>query len=209
MPRQLSIFDEGPPDGDERPDVAPVDVPPRDPSVRHTLFLALSLDAAQAPAMAATGARLARQFAPGSRPVEAQRLHVSLYALASEVEALPRSLVDLGLRAGARVERPAFDVVFDRVARFGAGALVLACASPDALGELHAFRASLGIALADAGFPVTTAKITPHMTIAYGARERVDVAVEPVRWRATGFVLIHSHVGAHRHDVLGRWPLAA
>jgi 2'-5' RNA ligase len=32
--------------------------------------------------------------------------------------------------------------------------------------------------------------------------------VEPVEWDVDEIVLIHSHLGQTRHDILARWPLA-
>jgi RNA 2',3'-cyclic 3'-phosphodiesterase len=63
--------------------------------------------------------------------------------------------------------------------------------------------------LADVGRRTTNAKTTPHMTFAYGEQEIAETPIEPLRWRAENLVLIDSHVGGHRHEVLGSWPLRA
>ncbi len=50
-------------------------------------------------------------------------------------------------------------------------------------------------------------RFSPHMTLGYrdGAPFTQDIA--PIGWTADAFVLVHSHVGRARHDVIGRWLL--
>jgi 2'-5' RNA ligase len=72
---------------------------------------------------------------------------------------------------------------------------------------LLALHQALGIALADTGERIKRQRITPHMTLSYRGKRIAETAIEAVRWRLQELVLIDSHVGAHRHDVIDRWPL--
>jgi RNA 2',3'-cyclic 3'-phosphodiesterase len=176
---------------------------------RHSLFFALAPMTADAEAIVEAGTRIARECGVRGKALEARRLHVSLYAIGQYEDVFPQRLVDMVMPAAANVAHAAFDVAFDRAACFsGAGAFVLKSSTDDALSALHAFRRALGTALADAGLPITDRKMTPHMTLSYGAVAAPELAIAPVRWRAREFVLIDSHVGRHLHRVLGRWALA-
>ncbi len=50
---------------------------------------------------------------------------------------------------------------------------------------------------------------TPHVTLLYDAACVDETTVEPVRWTAREFVLVHSLIGQGKHVTLGRWPLRA
>ncbi len=45
------------------------------------------------------------------------------------------------------------------------------------------------------------------MTLGYRSGEPFSERVAPVSWTADEIVLIDSHVGRTRHEVLGRWRL--
>ena len=47
----------------------------------------------------------------------------------------------------------------------------------------------------------------PHMTMLYDERIINQHAVETVRWTASEFVLVLSHLGKTQHELLARWPL--
>jgi 2'-5' RNA ligase len=47
----------------------------------------------------------------------------------------------------------------------------------------------------------------PHVTVLEGWLRIEEQAVEPVRWRATEFVLLRGLRGGRKPVVLGRWPL--
>ncbi len=47
-----------------------------------------------------------------------------------------------------------------------------------------------------------------HMTLGYRDGGPFTQDIAPIGWTADAFVLVHSHVGRTRHDVLGRWLLS-
>jgi RNA 2',3'-cyclic 3'-phosphodiesterase len=216
MPRQFSIFDDAPDDGsDPAADERLSGIPDRrvnmGGTVGHDVFFALAAGTVGAGAIVDTGGRVLRQLGTSGKPVEAHRLHVSMYDVAHYVDRFAREDVSAAMRAADRLTLAAFDVVFDRVAKFGSGrtAFVFKAGPGEPLSALHDCRTALGQALADVGRRTTKAKPTPHMTFAYGEQEIPEMPIEPLRWRAESLVLIDSHVGGHRHEVLGSWPLRA
>jgi len=50
-------------------------------------------------------------------------------------------------------------------------------------------------------------RFSPHMTLGYRNGVPFTQAIAPIGWTADAFVLVHSHVGRTRHDVIGRWLL--
>jgi 2'-5' RNA ligase len=211
MTEQLALFGgDEPSSGSRRPAAAAVATNRK--VSRHALFLALVPGEQDAQAISMAGRLIARECSIRGNALEPSRLHVSLYTVGEYGDIFPQDLVDTVMAAATRVVNPAFDVVFDRVATFGGAGesrpFVLKSATDDALATLHAFRRALGMALADAGLPITNRKMTPHMTLCYAAQVAPELAIAPVQWQAHEFALIDSHVGAHVHRVLGRWALA-
>ena len=207
---QLSMFDTLPPG----PPVAPLPAssslsPGGRPDVPHTLFFALVADAAGAGRVHESAALIDRQFGIGGRLLEPERLHVSLHAVGAYVGMRPDADIARWCRAGAAVRSAPFEVVFDQVATFGGDGNPLVCKSSnesDRAGFL-ALHLMLGMMLANVGEQIKPRSFTPHMTLSYRGKRIAETAIEPVRWRPHELVLIDSHVGAHRHDLLARWPL--
>ncbi len=50
-------------------------------------------------------------------------------------------------------------------------------------------------------------RFSPRMTLGYRDGAPFTQAISPIGWTADAFVLVHSHVGRTRHDVIGRWLL--
>lgn len=180
------------------------------PAPRHSWFLALRPAEADAQRIDAFADMLmAAQGVSGNR-VGPDRLHITLDAIGHDVD---EPVVAAACRAADAVRTPAFDVRFDAAMSFAgpSGPFVLLDGErPAASNGLHAVRAlrlTLGCALADQGF-VPPRAYEPHMTLCYDPHHRVArAAIEPVGFRATEFVLIRSHVGLSRHEVLRSWPL--
>ena len=173
----------------------------------HSLFFALLPNAQDATSIEALGERMNSQHALKGTPVQAHRLHVTLFDLGGYAQ-VPPDTVAQASSAAAAVAAPAFDIVFDKAMSYTKGALVLCADDEKNTTALMAFRQRLGEALADAGLKPSRA-FTPHMTLAYARRKLEKHALEaPVKWTAGSLVLIDSHVGEGVHEVLGRWPEA-
>jgi 2'-5' RNA ligase len=202
----MSMFDDPLPRPSPLPSATPCAGAHAEPGRLHSMFFAILPDPADAERLHAHAASIDRRLNVGGRALEAVRLHVSLHAVGVHAGHRPDAEIARWRRAAAGVHCGPFEVVFDRVATFGGEGrpLVYTCSDDAGLLALHQ---ALGIALADAGERITLRRITPHMTQSYRGRRTAETVIEPVRWRAHELALIESHVGAHRHEVLGRWPL--
>lgn len=106
-------------------------------------------------------------------------------------------------------EWPRASVRFDRIASFGRHTtrpLVLTTDAPQPGLEALAKRLGERLDVAGAASRDDDA-FRPHMTLLYDAALIAPQAVEPVEFIATGFDLVHSHIGAARYDRLVHWAL--
>lgn len=174
------------------------------------LFLGLMLppDAAGAASAVLDGAR--RDEGLKGSAIRQDRMHVTLIHVGDYRGALPGSVVADILGVVGSLSEAAFDVAFDHRGSFGGapGKHPFVLLGGEGVAALAAFRDRLFRALLRAGVRTLSREaFTPHVTLAYGDRQLAERAVEPIRWRATGFVLIHSEIGRSTYHTLGRWPL--
>lgn len=171
----------------------------------HTLFFAILPPASALAGIEQRAHALLVQHGLTGKPIRTDRKHVTLISLGGYDDAIPADLVDAAIAVASALVMPSFEVVFDKALTFpGSGAFVLR--GDDAAAPINSFRKALDQALAQAGLrtrPINTA----HMTLAYDERQIAQHSIEPLRWVAGEFVLIHSLVGQSVHRHLGRWPL--
>ena len=175
------------------------------------LFLGLMLPPeAAAAASAVLEAARGEEGLKGS-PIRQDRLHITLIHVGDYHGTLPGRVVADLLTAAGGLSESAFEVAFDRAGSFGGapGKHPFVLLGREGVEALAAFRDRLFKALLRAGVrPLSREAFTPHVTLAYGDRRLPERGIDPVRWRATEFVLIHSEVGRSTYHTLGRWPLA-
>lgn len=167
----------------------------------HRFFYALKPDDVTA---RRTHAFAERELGPKGllRP---DRHHVTL-GLTEDVPDVPRGLVDALLRAGDAVAAAPFELALDRLA--GSHRSV-ALRPARVVPALRALQAAIARAMASGGIALRAGwSFSPHQTLAYRRGAIFTRRVPPFRWQVTEFVLVHSHVGLHRHETIGRWPLA-
>ena len=209
---QLSMFDTLPPAPPVPPLAMPVSPSPDGrPGMPHTVFFAVVADAAGAGRLHESAVLVDRQCGVGGRLLEPGRLHVSLHAVGAYIGTRPDADIARWCRAGAAVRCAPFEAVFDQIATFGGDGnpLVFKSANESDRAGFLALHLMLGMLLADLGESIKPRSFTPHMTLSYRGKRIAETPIDPVRWRPHELVLIDSHVGAHRHDVLARWPLRA
>lgn len=182
--------------------------PRRAPS--HSLFFAIFPPTTAAALFTAAAERLRSEHRLSNRLIAPDRLHVTLCALSSGPSEPSPAIIDLARSAAATITSPCFDVVFDRALSFGRAAasthpLVLQ-GDDEGVAALTVFHRHLVTALAEHGLQVPLA-FSPHMTLLYGSRHVAQQPIDPLCWTATALTLVHSHVGATRHEHLGSWPL--
>jgi 2'-5' RNA ligase len=106
---------------------------------------------------------------------------------------------------GDAVEAPPFEIQFDTVVGSDRSIALrprLKNASFAALHQRIAVARDAAGLCARAGY-----RSSPHMTLGYRDGAPFTHAIAPIGWTADAFVLVHSHVGRTRHDVIGRWLL--
>jgi len=169
-------------------------------SVSHRLFFALRPPLVQARQIA----NAASWFETEGAPVAAERLHITMFILDDRRD-LPASLVAALTSLGDAIAAAPIPIVLDRV---GGGDRSIALRPSRRIAALDALHRQLGERSRAAGIePRAGYAFNPHMTLGYRDGQPFGMAVAPIVWAARELVLIHSHLGRTRHEVLGRWPL--
>jgi 2'-5' RNA ligase len=169
--------------------------------VMHRLFFALRPPIV----LARQVANAASWFETEGSPVTAERLHVTMFILDDRYD-LPTALVTTLRRVGDGIAAAPVDVVLDRV---GGGERSIALRPSRRIAALDALHRQLSeLGRAAEIEPRAGYAFNPHMTLGYRDGRPFTVAAPPVAWTASELVLIHSHLGRTRHEVLGRWALA-
>lgn len=141
--------------------------------------------------------------------IEVSKLHMTTHFLGDH-ETAPTAIIERAKAAAAQVKFAPFEFVLDRIASFRGrykSPCVLRCASASDH-VLQTFWRELADALISLGCGHNLERrFTPHVTIAYGDKVLVEpIAITPIAWVVREFVLIESHIGRSRYDILERWP---
>ena len=194
-------------------------IPPPKPTDR--LFFALFPSDEAIPQIVKTSQQLRDAHGLTGKSLSNDRLHVTLHHVGDYAGGLPNGLVETAQDVASTMAMPAFDVTFDRAMSFAGsprnkpfvlrGNERMNVGSEGGLAALMAFQKAFYLAMCRAGLqgPRTNAKFAPHVTLMYDSQGVPEQAVEPVRWTAHDFVLVHSLLGQTKHIHLGRWPVQA
>ena len=116
------------------------------------------------------------------------------------------ALVEMLQSVGAQVRLSSFDVVLERLIATNASVALCPRGRPVALEDLHD---QLVIGCRASGVHRRkNSRFSPHVTLGYHPRATRNEVIAPIGWHASELMLIDSHVGQTRHEVLGCWPLA-
>jgi len=171
----------------------------------HRLFFGIWPDAHAAKSLTRLMARLHDDEIMPGRPVDTDRLHLTLHHLGDFVDQIPLSLAPAAQAAAAAVKVPPFEVAFDRVG--GTRGQFLLRASDGSL-ALRDFRQTLSAALIKAGLRrYVDPAFTPHVTLSYDFSDVPEMAIEPIAWTVREFVLIESLPGKHQHIKKASWQI--
>lgn len=183
----------------------------RRPKNPERLFFCVMPDDEASGEVMQLGDRLFVQHRLGGSRLRQDRLHMSLHPV-GDYPRLPTKVIYAASRAARAVLMAPFEIRLRAVQSFEPAPhkrsrrpLVLLGEGGDALPTL--FR-TLGTAMLQNGLNAA-ASFTPHMTLSYGPQPVPMQPIEPIRFQATDFVLIHSRLGLTRYEVIDRWPLAA
>ena len=139
----------------------------------------------------------------------AERIYSSVYAIGDWPDS-PQSLRDKVATVAESIDFPPIELYFDSVLSFSgpstAHPLVLR-AGRDA-GIAREFHASIAKAMKGAGIGAGPDPLyVPHIALLHDDTIVEERPIEPVRWTAREFVLMHRPPGQSRSMILGRWPL--
>lgn len=142
--------------------------------------------------------------------VSSERLHVTLHHL-GDYAGLPPAIITGAKQAATSLMHAPIELTFNRLTRFAANQhkpMLVLCGDDSEMAALHTFRQQLSQALVKAGLGKQLIKtFTPHITLLYGAAEFSEQMIEPIRWTAHEFVLVHSLLRQTKHIPLASWPL--
>ncbi|HKY80209.1 MAG TPA: 2'-5' RNA ligase family protein [Sphingobium sp.] len=157
-----------------------------------------------APIIARQTDHLVDTLGGGDRRVRPEHQHVTLAVTADHVD-YPYAVVKALLRAGTGVMAEPFDLPLDRL-RYSNRSAALRPSRTVPL--LQALQREVAAAMRGAGVALRPDwSFSPHQTLFYRQGRPEQRRVEGFTWRVEEFVLLCSHVGRTRHDILATWPL--
>ena len=174
------------------------------------LFFALVPEASAASRMAEIGREQRRKHGLTGKLLAPEQLRMPLVGLRADLglnTGLPSGLVDLAMQAAAAIIMPSFEVVLDRVRSLPGLRRPLVLCGGEGVSGVVVMQLAIHFVMHELGIDAAGPRHVPHVTVLDGWRGSVDEAVEPVRWTATEFVLLHSLRGRREPVVLGRWAL--
>ena len=174
---------------------------------RYTLFIALLPEGEDARRITASAQQLRSAYHLTGPLLKADRLHMTLHALAHFTDEVSAQVIDAAQAAAMRITHPPIDVSLDCAVSFPkSNAFVLQC-SPYTNAAIAKLRKLLAVEFRRNGLRPQPSG-TPHMTLLYDQRHISAQSVEPLKWVATRLVLILSHVGLHHHQHVAELALA-
>lgn len=179
---------------------------------KERIFFAAMPDPATAARIHALAERLKAEHKLDGTLILPEHLHVTLFHLGDWIT-LPEEIVARAKDAAAQTFAAPFAVVFRKVESFRnrTGIYPFVLTDKDA-SPWSPLRTALGAALKGAGLGGAVHlndEFKPHVTLLRDDTRLKPVAVEPISWTVSGFVLIHSLLGETTHIHLARRELAS
>ncbi|BCW88256.1 RNA 2',3'-cyclic phosphodiesterase [Alphaproteobacteria bacterium SO-S41] len=153
--------------------------------------------------------QLRAQIGLKGRPQRNDRFHATINHIDDYI-GVPPDILTKAIAAGDAVSAAPFDVTFNRAASFSGrqSRRPFVLRGGQALNDLKAFQQKLGIAMKSAGLGKLVDKMfVPHVTMLYDGHLVTPRDVDPISWRVTELVLVHSMLGDTKHIPLKTWPL--
>lgn len=178
---------------------------------QHNVFFAALPDAAMSASAREVAHDVRRRLELSGAPITPERHHVSLLSIGGFSGSCPPAVIAAATRAAGTVSMVPFKVEFDRIASFSAShgqrALVLT-GDGDRVAGFVRLQVALRHALMQTGLRLPRqSNSSPHLTMMYVENSMFDIAIEPIGWTVSRFVLVDSLVGQSRHMHLGQWFL--
>lgn len=167
---------------------------------KYRLFFALK----PSPIIARQTDHFAETLGGGERRIRPEHHHVTLAVTADYVE-YPYAVIKALLRAGTAIDAEPFDLKLDRLSLSNRSAALRPSRSVPLLNQL---QKSIIDAMRGAGVALRPRwTFSPHQTLFYRDGPPAQQAIDGFLWSLDQFVLVCSHVGRTRHDILGTWTL--
>jgi len=180
---------------------------PRRPERPERLIFMLLPDPETSDYIDSLGSRLIREIGLQCRQLLKERLHMSLHHV-GDYKRLRSAIIYAASLAAQAVFAAPFEVTLRSIMSFAPAPrkkerpLVLLGESD---GLLHLHQA-LADALRKNGLRASD-DLTPHITLSYAPQGVPLRPIEPIRFVAKEFALVHSMRGLTKYNVLERWPL--
>lgn len=151
------------------------------------------------------GAAIYRQslLCGAGRRVRPEHLHLTL-AITEDYAAPPQTVIDRIIRLAEELWLAPFELKLDWLTGSEHSLALCPTRKPP---ELLLLQLQLQKALALSGIRRPGWRFSPHVTLLYRNGAPFSRLIAPISWWVSELVLIHSHVGLTRHDIVGRWPL--
>lgn len=133
------------------------------------------------------------------------RLHMTL-AITGDHAVFPQDLSAALIELARTIGVAPFEIELDRADTRSGSTALRPSHIPRALRELSR---QLVAGVSHLGAMRPTWAFKPHVTLGYRDSESDQRKMDGIRWLCSEFSLIHSEVGATKHNLLGRWPLSA
>jgi 2'-5' RNA ligase len=170
----------------------------------HRFYLALKPDVSAAEKADETALRLKCENQLVGNPLKRENFHISL-PLLWEGGKPPGDFVESVSARMQAVRRPSFEIVLDMAMSFRQPRRhLLVLGTTRSVANIYELNRQLVVAN---GFKTRRSSFNPHMTLLYTDKFVEKQPIEPIRWMAHEFVLVHSFVGLGRQEIAARWPL--
>lgn len=178
----------------------------------HNYFFALLPDDAVRSEISRVADELNSMHAFNGAWVSKVRYHLTLHPL-GQFPDVRSDLVSRALNAAGKIQARAFDITLDQLVCLDSKTGKYPCVLTPSieLPELKNFWLLLKNNLLALKLGENLVQhFTPGITLLHNRQPiKETLAVVPVHWHVTDFVLIESQVGKTEHKELGRWPLLA
>lgn len=166
----------------------------------HRLFFAIKPALHVVPTIEATR----RSYCSG-RPVRGEHLHVTM-EIFDDHAGIPDDLIDRLIAVGNDIDMSGFLLSMGRVV----GTTRSVALRPNGRSTgLSLLQRAIRERVADAGLATREGwTFNPHMTLGYRDGAAFARAIDPIKWQVEELVLVLSHVGDTRHDIVDRWTLS-
>jgi len=178
---------------------------------RHGLFFAIMIPLPEHAQLTACFQGFQSACAFRSRPIEPDRLHVSLLSVFVGDD-LPEEEIRTAIRAGDAIRFEPFALTFSSALTFrnSRSKMPFVLASQKGAEAINGLRFEIGTAHStlSGSHSYRHTPINPHITLIWDYIAVPERPISPLTMIVQEFALVHSHIGLSRYDVLKRWPLA-